>query len=197
MSIVVGLDLSLAATGAARWWSGAGVACGTIKTRPLPDVNGWARPARHDAIIKELREFTHPYRGHPAPDGVCVIEKKINPGDGRDRGTTTLDLAELRGAVMRQLYYEELSIVEVYPATLKKFATGNGGADKKAMLAAARDLFGSALLVPDDNAADALWLVLMGCAAYGKWVVPRTRQRVEAVDRVEWPAFRIDEGVRT
>ena len=45
------------------------------------------------------------------------------------------------------------------PMTIKKFATGNGRADKKAMIAAAVKLTGKN--VTDDNEADALCLLLL------------------------------------
>lgn len=46
----------------------------------------------------------------------------------------------------------------VHTATLKKFATGSGRANKDAMLAAAHAKWG-VLNVKDDNQADALWLL--------------------------------------
>jgi Holliday junction resolvasome RuvABC endonuclease subunit len=45
----------------------------------------------------------------------------------------------------------------VHTATLKKFATGKGNADKEAMLEAARRRFKPDL--EDDNEADALWIL--------------------------------------
>lgn len=45
----------------------------------------------------------------------------------------------------------------VHSATLKKFATGKGNADKSVMLSKARERWPA---VADDNEADALWLLL-------------------------------------
>jgi len=43
------------------------------------------------------------------------------------------------------------------PNTIKKFATGNGRADKSQMIASAQQQLG--INPPDDNAADALWIL--------------------------------------
>jgi hypothetical protein len=66
-------------------------------------------------------------------------------------------LAELRGILLEVC--DELDLPEpefVNPATLKKWATGDGHADKAQMIAACKSRYG---IVPvDDNAADACHL---------------------------------------
>ena len=66
-------------------------------------------------------------------------------------------LAELRGILLEVC--DELDLPEpefVNPATLKKFATGDGRATKEQMIAACKNKYG---IVPvDDNAADACHL---------------------------------------
>lgn len=55
----------------------------------------------------------------------------------------------------------ELEIRGIYPAVLKKFATGSGKAEKKAMIAAACRRW-PGITILDDNHADALFLALAG-----------------------------------
>jgi hypothetical protein len=70
----------------------------------------------------------------------------------------------------------------VAPAQVKQFATGNGGADKFAMVEAARQRFGDLAgwrpLSPDE--ADALWLAAMGAQWLGEPVaaLPQAQRAV-------------------
>lgn len=75
----------------------------------------------------------------------------------------------------------------INPKTLKKFATGHGGAGKGDMVGAARSELKA--LPHNDNEADALWLAAMGCYQYGGPLLPATltRQQKEAVGVVRWP----------
>lgn len=72
------------------------------------------------------------------------------------------DLGEISG-VMRQMVHEwcHLECVVVPPTVLKKFATGNSHADKKAMMHAlmcADSRYSCWYSTDDDNIADAIWL---------------------------------------
>ncbi len=68
----------------------------------------------------------------------------------------------LRGAAEAAIGAQGLQLVEVMPATLKKFATGSGRADKLAMVKAARLLYGAPLSEDQDDVADALHLAAWG-----------------------------------
>jgi len=75
---------------------------------------------------------------------------------------------EVAGAVKWYLHHQQHAYVLVGTGTLKKFATGKGNADKKAMVAAAQ------LLVPelkDHNQADALFLAKYAAEHYDELVV--------------------------
>ena len=64
--------------------------------------------------------------------------------------------AELGGILRWHLWRQGISVLELAPGTLKKFATGDGSASKTAMVIAARDRLGYDGL--SDDEADALWL---------------------------------------
>ena len=74
------------------------------------------------------------------------------------------------------LHEDDTDVLEVPPATLKKYATGKGNASKGEMLAAAirrLDYDGA-----DDNEADALWLEQIGlCLAGDEHVVMPSANR--------------------
>lgn len=66
--------------------------------------------------------------------------------------------AEIRGVI--KLIAREMGdvpIIEVNPSSLKKFATGNGRADKLQMIRAAKTMLG--IETDDDNIADALFVL--------------------------------------
>jgi len=73
----------------------------------------------------------------PADIDLLVIEKAVN--FGRRRGL--VDRFEFIGMLKWHFRSRLSQIVEVYPATLKKWATGNGRATKKDMLKACKDRF--------------------------------------------------------
>lgn len=75
-------------------------------------------------------------------------------------------LAELRGILLEVC--DELDLPEpefVNPSTLKKFATGNGRADKAAMMRACEEKYG--FCAADDNVADACLLYHFYIRKYG------------------------------
>lgn len=72
-------------------------------------------------------------------------------------------LGQLRGALL--LFLEDLAAptLVVPPSTVKKFATGNGGASKEKMIEAAEDLWNKKMT---DDEADAAWLSFVAYAYY-------------------------------
>jgi crossover junction endodeoxyribonuclease RuvC len=106
---------------------------------------------------------------------------------GQARGTSHSHAqGELGGLVRWALFRKGISYVEIPPATLKKFATGKGNANKELMLAEAvrrLDYRGRS----DNNEADALWLWMLGAEAYGFGgdVVPKAQRDVAA--NLKWP----------
>jgi 3-oxoacyl-ACP reductase-like protein len=71
---------------------------------------------------------------------------------------------------------------------MKKFATGTGNASKDEVLVAAVKKLGYQGFSKDQ--ADALWLLDMARAHYEKRTV--NAKQVEALEKIEWPALRMD-----
>jgi crossover junction endodeoxyribonuclease RuvC len=74
--------------------------------------------------------------------------------------------AELGGILRWHLWGQGITVLELAPGTLKKFATGDGSASKTAMVIAARDRLGYEGL--SDDEADALWLRAAGLTVLGE-----------------------------
>lgn len=167
---VVGIDLSLTATGIA-YADGSTV---TIATK------GLTGPARlihvRDAVraALDVAEF--------APD-LVVLE-----GYAFGRPAQAHQMGELGGVVRVALHEEAIEFPEmrwavVPPAKLKKFATGKGTADKTAMVVAARERLGWTGM--DNNAADALWLRMAGLTICNALPVRLPQTHVAALKDVE------------
>ena len=76
------------------------------------------------------------------------------------------EMAWLRGHVMQRLWAVGIPFAVVPPSSLKMFATGNGSADKDAMLLAAEKAVGGPITGPVKpsayDMADAFWLAALG-----------------------------------
>ena len=178
---IVGLDLSLTATG--------------IATPEGPEVLRYRMPVPANDYDRahRLKHLGVMIDRRTRDADVVIIESPFNSK------YSSWQLGELFGVVKVVLLKRGVPFQMIAPATLKKFGTGRGNADKNMMLAAAiRDLDyqGS-----DHNEADALFLRLLGSAWYLnvargesfapkyrldvvrsiKWVEPRRRE--ETVDR--------------
>lgn len=75
--------------------------------------------------------------------------------EGYSYGSTGrwFDLGEAGGVIKVELLVKDIPTLIVPPASLKKFATNNGGASKERMMRAAKELLG--VDTDDDNVADA------------------------------------------
>jgi Holliday junction resolvasome RuvABC endonuclease subunit len=181
MATVVGLDLSLTGFGVAVF-ADRKVWTVTLRSELWPDVRGWAQPARRRRLVSQLNSIPGRHG-----DVLAVVEARIPPTRG---WKSTMDRAELRGTVEDWLYGQGIPIANVAPQTLKKYATGRGDADKRAMLAAARNECGAAIPIDDDNQADAFWLMVMGVHHYGLAggsILERVTRA--SLDRVDWPLW--------
>jgi Holliday junction resolvasome RuvABC endonuclease subunit len=156
---VVGLDLSLTATGVA----GHDGETFTIKTNSLGD-------ARLIEIVAKVERAT---RGVPS---LVAIEDL--PTHARAAGITGM----VHGAVRVRLINDGTPYVLITPATLKKYATGRGNAGKPEMAVA---LFKRAgLELADDNQVDAWWLRAAGHELLGEPLIPMPSLQVAALDKV-------------
>ena len=169
MTRVLGLDLSLTATGYAYNDEVTGVI--RSKARGMPRL-------RH--ICDEVMALAY------ATDVAVLEDYAFSRADAHAHA-----LGELGGVVRLALHDERIPYVDVKPSTLKKFATDKGNAPKDAMLAAAIRRFG--FEGSDNNEADAWLLRAMGLAYYDGGVT--AGYMTEALTKVEWPKLDIVERV--
>lgn len=161
---ILTLDLSLTGSG----WCLDGE-YGVIRSRQ----RGWDRIAE---ITQEV------FRRTFAID-LCVLEG-YSYGS---KGQSVYQLAELGGIVRFWLYQHAITTVEITPATLKKYSTGVGNADKARMLDAAIRRFHLREGTTDDNEVDAYLLWAMAREAYGGPIAKVPADRAALVHRLEWP----------
>lgn len=161
MKRLVGLDLSLVATGFA---DRHGTCVLKTKLRGMARLDWIER-----AILDELE-----------PDPLVIVEG-YSYGS---RGSAVYNIAELGGVVRLALWRAGITYVEVAPGALKKFTTGKGNASKDEMIAGAIRRWG--FDGSNNNEADAYMLRQMGLAKYDStWEGPEYAQ--VAVGHVEWP----------
>lgn len=166
---VIGLDLSLTATGIAAW---DGRPLSTIRT---VTSEGDQRLRR---IMVTVRADAWDYV-NSEPIELAVIEDL--PKHAHGAGITGM----VHGAVRVALMERGVPYALVPPASLKKYAVGKGNATKADMRMA---LFQRAGLdLRDDNQVDAFWLRAMGLDALGHPVVDLPKTHREALAKVAWP----------
>jgi len=167
---VVGLDLSITATGVA--WED-----GSVETIALPAKLGDER-LHH---IRRKLSYDGFYEGDACDPHLVVIEDL--PTHARAAGITGM----VHGAVRSLLIEHRTPYALVTPATLKKYATGKGNADKTAMALALYKRTG--LELDDDNQVDAYWLRAAGLHHLGCPIVDVPQAQADALEKVEWPAL--------
>lgn len=190
MTAVIGLDLSLTGTGVARP-SGSTY---TIKTK-TKDGDGRLHQI-HQAVLDEIAAA---YLGTVLGSGPVLAVLEDLPFSARQAGTTGM----VQGVVRLALLRHEVRYAFVSPATLKKFATDNGRADKADMAAALLEhlgrptvevdakgkqfLPGYGIELTDDNQVDAWWLRTAGLTMLG---IDTTKQdRLGALAKGKWAGW--------
>lgn len=168
--LVVGLDLSITATGICNHLGECDASKGASKRGDYRLVDIVHLVRQHCNISDELTQ-----RG---PD-LVVIEDL--PTHAHGAGITGM----VHGAVRAELLRAEDPYVLVPPATLKKFATGKGNASKPEMAVALYKRTGIELA--DDNQCDAWWLRAAGLHALGHPLFDLPAAQVAALDKVAWP----------
>jgi crossover junction endodeoxyribonuclease RuvC len=145
---IMGLDLSLTRTGYALPDGSYGVLV------PPNDVN------RGMPRLRWIRNTTVAMAKLQAVD--LVVIEGYAMGMGREAQNHAM--GELGGVVRLGMFDAGVRYVDVAPATLKRYATGKGNANKELVLVEAVKRLG--YQGSDNNEADALWLRQMGLAAY-------------------------------
>ena len=158
---IIGLDLSIAGTGIC-------LPDGRAYTLPLPAKYG-------DLRINMIRDHVSAHL-----DGVDFAVIEDLPRNAMAAGVTGM----VQGPVRAALNDREIPYVLVVPSTLKRFATGDGKADKKAMTAAMVTATG---IKPDThNAADAFWLWAAARDFTGQPVCTIPGERRDRLRVVDW-----------
>jgi Holliday junction resolvasome RuvABC endonuclease subunit len=142
---VLGLDLSLTATGIAH-------PDGRVETYKPKNPGGTSLGL--DRMV-EIRD--HVIASVPADIELVILEALAFDGHDRNR-----EQAQLTGMIRARLYDLRMGFFAIPPNTLKKYACGNGHANKTEMVQAAEKRLGYE--GHDHNEADALWLRAIGWA---------------------------------
>lgn len=117
----------------------------------------------------------------PRPDVVAIEGYSL--GKGPAGALSKIRLGEVGGLARVMLLHLDIPFVEIPPTSLKRWATGNGHADKGAMIAAAR-ASGARGPVNHDE-ADAWHLRAMTRMAYGLTPMGEPHQ-VDAIAALTW-----------
>lgn len=170
---VVGLDLSLTATG----YCHPDGATETLSSR-------LAAMARIRALADQVAQRIVFYGegGWPVSSPALVVIEDY----AFSRGGHAHEIGELGGVVKNHLIDMGQAYLLVGPSALKKFATSKGNANKVAMAVAAAKLEQE---FADDNQCDAWWLRELALYRYGDAgaTAPKTAYRDEVVSKITWP----------
>lgn len=178
MTRVLGIDLSLTGTGMCRIVTGSHpilVQTITFATKPADTVTLGSRGDRLATIV----DLVFGLGWHWEADLVTVE----GPSLGKP-SPHTWDRAGLWWRVMEALRHV-VPVVEIPPTTLKKFATGNGGAGKTEVAACMARLWPDAN-ARNDNEWDALALAHAAASHLGA-DVPHRAHHAPALAKVQWP----------
>lgn len=168
---VIGLDLSLRATGVANH-------DGTTITLHSDDLRGIERIR----WITDQVLFTLELPSVPAIDLVVIEDALFGI-----RNNTIGELVMLHGALRLAFHRQHQPFTVVAPATVKKYATGAGNAKKPDMR---MELYKRAGIdLPDDNQVDAWWLRAAALEHYGAPVVVMPQVNRDALTKVVWPVL--------
>jgi Holliday junction resolvasome RuvABC endonuclease subunit len=148
---VVGLDLSTKRIGFAA------------ADGELLSIKGHAGADDPYRRLHELtRELAHTFTLRPPKPDLVVLEDYSLASPGR---IALIRLGEIGGVTRMRLFELDIGFALVRPASLKRFATGNGNANKEQMVSRAIEL-GARGSINDDE-ADAFHLRRMGRAVHG------------------------------
>jgi crossover junction endodeoxyribonuclease RuvC len=170
---VLGLDLSLAGTGVATsvstWRYKTKGQQGDTYAERLPrivDVRLW--------VCDQIRQV--------GPDLIALEAPNPNPR----QMLSFWDRAKLWWDVVEYATEREIALAFIPPASVKKYATGNGGCAKDEMIAAAYKRM--PFLTPGNaDEADAAWLMAMACDWLGSPVCDVPQAQGRALNGAIWP----------
>lgn len=170
---VVGIDLSLTATGVAssHGW------CELVTSKGKRGDSYKQRSDRRFTLLRAIYTLA-------AEADLVVIE---GPAYGT-AGGSTWDRAGLWCVLYDCLTRKDIPVAVASGTGLKKYATGKGSAlGKGAMVEAVTRRMPQYETGGDDNLADAIWLMAMGRDHLGHPIVAVPSVNREALDKVAWP----------
>lgn len=174
--VVIGLDTSLTCTG-------------------IASSNGWCRTVGYNsrknpiskmplrdrvAIMRQIRRGIIHHIGRP---DLAVME---TPSYGSNGGAAH-ERSWLWWRIYEYLTDAEVPIALMVPKQRAKYATGNGNADKKAVIAAVKEQWPAWDVGKNDNMADAVTLVAAGLDWLGRPLVDLPKTHRDALVRAVWP----------
>lgn len=159
---VVGLDLSITATGIAK----RDGSTFTVKTNATGD--------RRLVVIRDNVGL--------AAGGCDLVVIEDLPTHAKSAGITGM----VHGAVRASLIEWGIRYVLITPASVKKYATGKGNCGKPEMAVAAFKR--AEVEFADDNQCDAWWLRAMALDHLGHALADMPKAHRDALAAVDWPA---------
>ena len=184
--IVLGLDLSLTATGIVSLKDGTIEIAETTKNRPELDVRKRVLLIR-DRILKIIK--------HPNIALDLIVVEGFSYGS---KGRSVFDIGYLGNRIKEELDYfkesEGIPWIEVPPTQLKKFATGHGVAKKEIVLQQVYKRWG--VEFGDNNQADAYVLAKIGEAYFDESYCTNFQREVTASLRGDKPAKKTRKKVK-
>lgn len=177
LKTVIGLDLSLTATGLAviDGYNGSG----TGSTQVVSAERGQTGHRRLAYLSGYILGVAEGYEEIP----LVVVEGPSFGSTAGQRGHH--ERAGLWWLVTQQLWQARIPTAVVPPASLKRFATGKGNANKDQVLLATARRF--PYFVGGNDEADALWLAAMGADHLGHPIVAMPEAHRAALAGVTWP----------
>lgn len=174
---IVGLDLSLTATGVADITRGAPSTVRTIKSKGAKDATLGDRSVRLHNLAADILTASC------IADVVVIEQPAYNQTGGSHH-----DRSGLWWLVVDGLAFEPLRMVEVTPQAVKKYATGKGNASKDEVLAAVVRRYPN-VEVANNNEADALVLAAIGARLNGHPIEESLpKANLDALAKVRWDA---------
>lgn len=172
---VLGIDPSLTATGIAS-------SNGWVEVVGLAGHRGDDYPARCDRI-RAVKLGVADLVNISVETSLAVIE---GPSYG-SKDPSFFDRAGLWWEVYRYCRYCSIPVAVVTPTQRMVYATGKGQAAKGAIIDAVARRWPQYETGGDDNAADAVVLMAMGCDWLGEPLTPMPATHRRALDKVAWP----------
>jgi crossover junction endodeoxyribonuclease RuvC len=172
--VIAGLDLSLTGTGVAIYSEG-GIETSLIKT------TGKKTDTLRDTALRLAKIEQGVYQ----LVGDCDLAVIEAPSFGSTGGAAH-ERAGLWWGVVDMLFSLGINVAKVAPTTLKAYVTGDGKADKDEVLAAVIRKYPQAN-VANNNVADAVGLMAMGCRYYDMPLEVENAKTIKSMKAVVWP----------